>query len=263
MLRGGSCYLRLAHGQAIRGASMKRLITPTIIALFAFAAIVYAQTFEWDFSSGKPRLDVPAGAGIGIGDVPNGSYFALDQHGRYSAVGDSALAWREVVVDPQSVRVNPVNAKPDYGTWLFPGQTFMFDASSAESLYFEIELPHDAKLGSSIEAHVHWAPSSDNTGNVAWKLAWMMADIDSVFAFTAGDTLSVRDAGVGVPYTHQLADFGSISMGGIAEVSAIMSGVLIRDAARNSDTFTGEAIFLDLGFHYLSDSYGSRWEYKK
>jgi hypothetical protein len=185
----------------------------------------------------------------------------FDTKGRFMAVGDSAVFWREIFVTPTSVRINPASSKPDYGTWLFSGQSYLFDAASPESLYFDVEIPHDHKTGTPLNVHVHWAPTTTNTGACAWKIAWMVKDINSVFAFTASDTLSVRQAGSGTAYTHQIAGLGSIDMTGISKVSALMSGVLIRDANKNSDSFTGEAVFLDIGFHYQADKLGSWWEY--
>ena len=195
--------------------------------------------------------------------IPISNTTVYDSQGRIQAKSDSSLMWNEIVVRPSSVRVNPVNTKPDYITWLFPAQSYSFDAAAAESLYFAVEIPHSHKIGTGIEAHIHWAPSTTDTGNCAWKIAWMVQDINDTFAFTAGDTLSVRQAGVGTAYDHQLANLGTISMAGVSNVSAVMTGVLFRDAALASDTFTGEAIFLDLGFHFQMDSLGSRWEFAK
>jgi hypothetical protein len=198
------------------------------------------------------------GATSKFGSATN--YMSTDPYGRYIATGDSAVAWGELFVTPSAVRVNPVNTKPDYGTWLFPGQTYSFDASSAESLYFHVEVPHNHRTGTALHAHVHWAPSTTHTGDCAWKIAWMVQDVNDTFAFTAGDTLSVRDAGDGTANKHQYVELGEISMAGVSGVSAVLSGVLIRDAAMASDSFTGEAYYLDLGFHYQIDSFGSRWE---
>lgn len=250
---------------------MKAMIFTILVSLFVTSS--HAQSFVWDATGNKPKLDVPAGTGIGIGDVANGKYFSLDRYGRYTAIGDSAVAWDEIVVRPQAVRVNPVNTKPDYGTWVFPAQSYMFDAAAAESLYFQVEIHHayriltiidpPYKAGSSLYPHVHWAPMTTDTGTVAWKLAYMVRDVNGTFAFSAGDTLSVRDAGDGTAYKHQLASFPTLDMTSVTDVSAVITGVLIRDAALNSDTYTGEAVFLDLGFHFQVDSFGSRWEFLK
>lgn len=153
-----------------------------------------------------------------------------DSYGRWAAKGDSALVWDEIVVIANSVRKNPTSTKPDYDTWLFPGQTYLFDAAAPESVYFDVEIPHDWLIGDPIECHVHHVPLSDNTGAIAWKLFYMMTDINGTFAFGAGDTLSVRQAGSGTAYKHQLANLGSVDMTSITSVSSIISCVLVRDA---------------------------------
>jgi hypothetical protein len=171
--------------------------------------------------------------------------------------------WDEIVIRANAVRVNPVNTKPDYGTWLFPGQTYLFDAATAESVYFNAEIHHDWLVGDPIECHVHWVPLTTNTGDVAWKIAFMRTDINGTFSFTAGDTLSVRQAGSGTAYKHQLANFGSVTMSGITNASAVISGVLIRDGDLNSDGYTGDAALLDIGFHYRKNTMGSFYEFQK
>jgi hypothetical protein len=173
------------------------------------------------------------------------------------------IQWREIFVTPSAVKVNPVNTKPDYVMWVFPGQTYSFDADAAESLYFHEEIPHDWKIGTALQPNLHWAPSTTNAGNCTWKIAWMVKDINAVFSFTASDTLSFVDAGDGTANKQQFFEFGEVSMAGVTDVSAVISGVLIRDAAQGSDTFTGEAIFLDLGFHYQIDALGSKWKTAK
>lgn len=188
------------------------------------------------------------------------SYAPFDSQGRLQAKGDSALVWDEIVIRPSSVRYSPVSTKPDWGYWLFPGMTYLMDAANPESLYFHCEIHHDKLIGDPLHVHVHWSPLTTDTGKVAWKIAWMMADTDGTFAFAAGDTMSVQDAGDGTAFKSQYIEIGEIPTTTVTGVGAIISGVLVRDGNLGSDTFTGEAAFLDLGFHYRKDSMGSKWE---
>lgn len=187
-------------------------------------------------------------------------YSFFDANGRYKAFGDSSLAYGEMVVTPNATRINPANTKPDYGIWLWPAHTYLFDAAAPESLFFEVELPHDHKTGTAIDAHVHWGATSTDAGNVAWKLVYSIKDIGGTFAFAAGDTLSARQAGSGTAGQNQFCDLGDVSTTSILGVSAILTGILYRDAARGSDTYTGDAALLNIGFHYRKDVFGSRWE---
>jgi hypothetical protein len=139
----------------------------------------------------------------------------------------------------------------------------LFDSAAPESVFFQAEVYHDWKASTFLDAHFHWAPTTANTGSVAFKLAWMVQQISGTFAFSAGDTLSARQAGSGTAFNHQFCDLGYVSMAGITGISAIISGVLVRDANLNSDTYTGDAALLDIGFHYRKNAFGSRWEEQK
>lgn len=191
-------------------------------------------------------------------------YSMFDANGRYQARGDSSLAWDEIFIKPIAVKLKNNQTKPDFGVWLPPFyETFLMDKAAAESLLVYAEIPHNHKTGDSLHVHVHWSPQDNGIGVVQWKFFYTIRDINGTFAFAAGDTISGRQASTGIVGKHQICDIGDIPMASITGVSAILHGVLIRDAAQGSDTYDNDAAFLDLGFHYRKDMYGSRWEFTK
>lgn len=165
-------------------------------------------------------------------------------------------------VAASNTRINPANSEPDYED---PGDGFLawgFNADSDSSwvLNFECQLPHRRAYGTDLDAHVHWQPDGTNTGNVVWKLAYVISNVNG--SWVTADTLRVVDAGDGVALKHQLADLGDIE-GDTMKISAMIKGNIGRMGDATDDTYTGSAYLLEIDFHYQIDSPGSRDEYTK
>lgn len=138
---------------------------------------------------------------------------------------------------------------------------FDADADSTEALHFMAQMPHSYKNGTDIDAHIHWMPSTTNTGNVIWKMKTYVASIDSVFI--AIDSFYITDAADGTAFKHQYLDMGNIPGDTIAGVSAIITGWLSRVGEDAGDTYTGSAYGLEIDFHFEADGVGSPEEASK
>ena len=211
-------------------------------------------------AAGGMRTDwTPDGNVTRVGDKESGNFIEFDQYGRQIiAIGDSAVVWGDVAIAPTNIRQNPLTSKPDYIAYLAMMRSFSFDAATSESLFFQLEMPHWYKIGTDISMHINWMPTTTNTGLCAWKVGWMIMEDGGTAAFAATDTVSATQAGSGTILEHQHLDIGLIDMSGISLLSSVVTGYLTRDANLNSDTFTGEAIYGAIGFHYQMDSNGSR-----
>ena len=134
-----------------------------------------------------------------------------------------------------------------------------FDAAANEGVTFAAQLPHGWELGSGVIAHVHWSPSTTDTGDVKWVLYYSKQAVNGG-AFPAEDSLVVTTAGSGTAKSHQYITLGTINMSAITTISPMLMCSLKRIGAAGTDTFTGEAYLLEIDFHYQIDSRGSRWE---
>ena len=172
------------------------------------------------------------------------------------AVYYSDMYWDDLRVPLTNTRLNPANSEPDFedcgdGTFAWG---FDADSDSAWTLNFITQIPHSYKEGTDICAHIHWQPEDTNTGDVVWKLAYTIANIDG--SFSAVDTFRVLDTGSGTALEHQLIDFGDID-GSSTTISAIIKGNIARMGDATDDDYTGIAYGLELDFHYEIDSPGS------
>ena len=143
---------------------------------------------------------------------------------------------------------------PYMGTLLFDPTTPMICAGQAQ-------LPHSRKLSSPLVFHVHWAPTTTNTGNVLWRLSYMASDLNGTFSGTLTD-LDIVHASSGIVGKHQIISFAEVAGIGAA-VSTMIMWKLTRVAGDVLDTYTGNARLLEFDIHYQIDTVGSRQEHTK
>jgi hypothetical protein len=135
---------------------------------------------------------------------------------------------------------------------------FQFDKSAEEDLFFEVQMPHGYKLGTTLHPHAHWSVITIPVGGttVRWGLEYSFADINGVFTLpsivytTATDPVTL--------YKHRINEFTAISGSSISSVSTMLCCRVFRDVA--NDNFDDDAALLEIDFHYQSDTLGSRQE---
>lgn len=174
----------------------------------------------------------------------------------------SPTAWDDLRV-PLSTTRNPSDA-PGYGTFKNGTLAFAFDKTTDEMLYFETQIPHNYKLGTNLDAHIHWAPSDTGVGGVVWCLEYTIQYPNAAFGATTTDC--ARQIGSGTAYQHQLIDIEVIA-GITGSISAVIIGRVFRDAnsseGKGTDDYDADAFGLSFDIHYQIDSFGSRQETMK
>lgn len=170
--------------------------------------------------------------------------------------------WDDLRVPLTNTRINPAQSEPDFddtGDGIF-AWGFEVTNDSVASLHFIAQLPHGYKIGTDLDTHIHWMPSSTNTGDVIWKVFYKIAAINGTFS--AIDSFRVADAADGTILKHQLTDLGDIDGSGLG-ISSMIIGNITRLGDATDDTFTGTVYGLEIDFHYQISSPGSEEEYVK
>ncbi len=139
--------------------------------------------------------------------------------------------------------------------------TLLFDAGSTEICCGQAQFPHARKLSSPIVCHIHWCPTSTDTGNVLWRLSYMVAEIGGTFSGSYID-IDILTASSGVVGRHQKSKFTTISNIG-TDTSTMMLWKISRIGGDGTDTYTGDARLLEFDIHYQIDTIGSRTELSK
>lgn len=167
--------------------------------------------------------------------------------------------WTDLRIALVADTTPPSANAPDFGTFQDGVSLYLFDPDTDESLHVTTQLPHAYKFGTDLKPHIHWAPTSTNTGTVDWCLEYSIAEEGAAFQTTA--TLCQEQAGSGAAKQHQYVALGTIDGSTIDTLSAIIIGRVFRDADDGTnDTYTGDAAGLELDFHYQLDTVGSALE---
>lgn len=194
-----------------------------------------------------------------------GMNFELPNHSGVNQTiqsGREDLGWDDLRVPAQNTKLNPSKSEPAFESFIDGTFVFKFSDSNAddESVHFIAQLPHSYKEGSNLRPHIHWAPDSDGAGRVAWSFEYTIQNIGEVFPSTTTD---VKDASTGsIENLHNICGFDEID-GSNLKISSIIVCRLTRKTTEITDTYTGNACFLEFDFHFQKNSMGSRQELEK
>jgi len=174
----------------------------------------------------------------------------------------TATRWEDLRVPVTSTKKGGVN-DPDFEQVLTDGAgsqgvyAFAFDKTSEQELFFNVQVPHNWKIGTDLCAHVHWAPKDTDTGTIQWGLEYTLAERDGVFGAST-IILSVATAAPGVALTHKELCTGDIDMSAVTTLSPMLMCRVFRNVA--VDTYNNDAYLIEVDFHYQIDSLGSASE---
>jgi hypothetical protein len=134
-----------------------------------------------------------------------------------------------------------------------------FDSVSEEEVFFMVQLPHDYIEGSDIYPHIHWG-AGVTSGDVVFGLEYSWCNYGDVAGNTniIEATATVAD----VAKTHSVAVLPTLSGTG-KKISSVLVCRLFRKAGDVADTMVGDALVLEIDFHYKKTIRGSITEYTK
>lgn len=196
--------------------------------------------------------------------------FAVASSGGVNWTGDikpnsmelKTTVWNDIRVAATAVELGPANA-PDFAQLVDDGAgsegvyTYFFSPSTEEEVFFEVQVPHTYKAGTNLRPHVHWCPTSTNTGNVVWALEYTAHSPGDVIGATT--TTSVTATAPGTNLEHTISSMSEIT-GTTFKESQILNCRLYRDATDAADTYTGDAALLSFDFHFEVEKLGTTTE---
>jgi len=178
---------------------------------------------------------------------------------------DSELRWEDLRFPFVGAKPGVANP-PGFAQMLDDGSSstgvyaYHFDKATEEQMFFEAQMPHKWKEGSTVYPHVHWTPTDAGGGSVVWGLEYTLATINGAYGNTT--IITATDAADGTAFKHQVVAFPTIDMTGI-DVSGIIVCRGFRKAADASDDYDADAIGLEMDFHIQIDDRGSQDEWVK
>ena len=179
---------------------------------------------------------------------------------RIITTGNDAVELLDTVWDDLRSPVTAINP-PGLGsdpTFDTTNIGYSFANGSLNFLFIILQLPHSYKEGTDIVPHIHWMPSTTNTGTVSWRLEY--AWVNNLETQPGLTTVDITPTPNGTANKLQLNTFGAISKAN-AEISSMLTIKLSR--LGNTDAFTGNAILKEFDVHFQINTLGSRSEYIK
>jgi hypothetical protein len=140
----------------------------------------------------------------------------------------------------------------DFYAYLFPGTGVQI-----KEFRINFHIPHDYMPGTAVYIHVHWFPSTADTGNVAWNISYTIAKgfNQAAFNFASPTTVEVIQAAPGVQYQHMIAEMSDAQAipGSLIETDSIIACRIWRDPADADDTYAADAFANFVDLHYRTD----------
>ena len=182
----------------------------------------------------------------------NGGY----QHQNYRP-----LAWNDAVVSAFAAGRPPgITPAPDAqlgttGLWMPT-----LEDGKSQGLMVSLQLPHGYKPGGLLRFHVHYIPSTVDTGFINLRLAYQIASVHGAISLTTN-----QDAGADLRHAapgaiqHHISTTHVVVPTGIKE-SACLIGKLYRLHDAN-DTFVGDVHFWSADLHLELEKPGTRNEW--
>lgn len=124
------------------------------------------------------------------------------------------------------------------------------------------QMPHNWKIGSDVNVHIHWSKSTTNNGVCNWQMKYKWCNIGDVmpgFSGLVSGTEQIPNSNV--VDKHALMSWPTLSGAG-KTLSSMICVYLVRTNDEN-DTFTGAGNLYEIDIHYQLDNVGSRQEYTK
>lgn len=131
-----------------------------------------------------------------------------------------------------------------------------FNDVGGESIGYTFAVGNDIEVGSLLYPFIQWSPSTTSGGDVRWGLELTYADAISE-TFTATNTIYITQTASTNAKQHQLVEFDPGDAITAKSPNSLLTARLFRDSSNPADTFTGDALIINVGLHYLADRVGT------
>lgn len=173
---------------------------------------------------------------------------------RASASGEISAVASQYVTREMVIQALPItNAAPGVVTLGPSGsmRSFGFDGvNQIEELFYHIDLQHDYVAGTDVIPHVHWAPSTNGTGDVVFRFDYQW--VEGGASWPAPTTVSCPAVAAGGTAWADKRSEVTISGAGKTYGSRLVLR-LYRDPTDPNDTYAADAVLSSIGVHYTAD----------
>jgi len=196
---------------------------------------------EENFSPGSLSIGDP----VNNIEITSGSKFKLN--------GDASV-WDDLLQPATSGKKGP-NDKPDFD---YTDLVALFPQNDAtEALYYNIQLPHYWKEGSTIYPHVHFLQNQNISPTFKMYYRWIQLGETppSWNTYIMQTTVETYTSGTISQIVH-----GSVGVSGVGKT---ISSILQITLYRQDNVYSGDCKVMSFDIHIEKDSLGSSQEYVK
>lgn len=235
-----------------------------------------------DLASVKTKTDniSVVGSGIGAEYIATNSFTAgVDSYDNSTEIDDDGFpTFWGTAQNYQSVNVSMMTAKaggtkdPDFVQYKDNGAgstgvyAYAFSGTAEEELFFNVSMPRQWNESTDVGVDFNWvsAQTGSSSQNVKWGIEYAWANQGELF----GDT-SIASVTDRVPAdnriltdTHYRTEVDVIDGTG-KDINSTLICRVFRDGGDASDTFAHDAFLIDIDFHFICNSIGSKNEHTK
>lgn len=199
-----------------------------------------------------------------VGTISNNSdiYFVM---GATQTISITPSCWRDEFPGGTWVPAAAL-AAPDLENYTIFGvntRKYAFNGTTTEELLSNtFEVPHDYTTGGLIEVHVHWRPSTTDTGTVSWHFDWNHSPVNSMPATQSGLSCSYYISS-DKQYWHLITSFGFLPSTNTYTLGDLICFSIRRTPTNADDTYEADVILEQVALHVPVNMFGSRNIYSK
>lgn len=158
-----------------------------------------------------------------------------------------SIGWKDLIIPGEETRSGA--SAPAFTAIVGGIYKPLFHNAQIDEVHATWHMNHDYVIGTDVYMHVHWSPSTTNTGVCRWGFEWSYARGYSLDAFTSTTTTIIEQAASGVAGKHQIAESAALTIPNL-ETDGLIIFRLFREGNHANDTFTGDSWLLTCDIHY-------------
>jgi len=163
------------------------------------------------------------------------------------------LGWDDLTSDLSSGKVAGANV-PTWSTFRDGIDAYSFSASTLNEIWITFHVKHDYAYGTDVYPHIHWSPTTTNTGTVRWGFEYSVAKGHDQEAFPSTTIVYVETViGSNKQYQHIISEVSDGDAFNAFEPDSLILMRLFRDGGHANDTFPDAVIAFTADVHFQAD----------
>jgi hypothetical protein len=165
----------------------------------------------------------------------------------------NVIGWDDITADLGSGKIAGANT-PTWGTFRDGIDAYAFATGALNELWITFHVKHDYSDGTLVYPHVHWAPTTTDTGVVRWGFEYTVQKGHDQGAFPASTTVYVEtNVSSSSQYQHFISEVADADAFDAFEADTLVLMRVFRDGGHGNDTFGAAVSAFTADLHFQKD----------